>query len=61
MKDITYSHRLELCNLELLELRHLHADLIVMYKILNGVICLNLENCISLSTMQHNRGNTSKL
>ena len=36
------SHKLELCNLEVLELHRLRADLIMMYKILNGVICVNL-------------------
>ena len=61
MNGIDYSRRLELCNLELLELRRLHADIIMMYKILNGVICVNLENYISLSAMHHTRGNTFKL
>ena len=61
MNDINYSHRLEWCNLELLELCRLHAYLIMMHKILNGVICVNLENYISLSTMHHTRGNTFKL
>ena len=61
MNDISYSHRLKLCNLEVLELRRLHTDLIMMYKILNGVICVNLENYISLPTMHHTRGNTYKL
>ena len=44
MNDISYSHSLELCNLKLLELRRLHADLIMMHKILNGVMCVYLEN-----------------
>ena len=46
MNDISYSHRLKLCNLEVSELCRLHADLIMMYKILNGVLCVYLENCI---------------
>ena len=33
MNDISYSHRLELCNLEVLELLRLYADLMMMYKI----------------------------
>ena len=54
---------LELCNLELLELglRRLHAGLIMMNKILNGIICVNLDNYISLSTMHHTKGETFKL
>ena len=59
--NISYSHRLELCNFELLEIRRLHADLIIMYIILNDDICVNLENYTSLSTMHHNRENTFKL
>ena len=61
MNDISYSHRLELCNLEVLELRRLHIDLIMMYKILNGVICVNLKKCISMSTIHSIRGNAFEL
>ena len=61
MNDISFSNRLKLCNLELLELLRLHADLIMIYKILNGVICVNLDNYISLSAMHQTRGNTFKL
>ena len=56
MNDISYFHRLELCNLEALKLRRLHVNLITMNKILNGVICVNLESCISSSTMHSIRG-----
>ena len=63
MNDINYPHRLKLYNLAVLELRRFHAHLIMMYKILNGVICVrpNLENCTPLSTMHATRGNTFKL
>ena len=53
MHDICYVDRLKLCNLELLELRRMHADLIMLYKILNGHICINLDNCICLSSGEH--------
>ena len=46
INDISYSHRLKLCNLEVLELRRLHTDLIMMYKIFKDVLCVNLEHCI---------------
>ena len=39
----------------------MHADLIMMYKILNGVTRVNIENRISLSTMHHTRRTTFKL
>ena len=44
MHNICYVDRLKLCNLELLELRRMHADLIMMFKILNGSICINHDN-----------------
>ena len=53
MHNICYVDRLKLCNLELLELRRMHADLIMLYKILNGRICINLDNCICLSLGEH--------
>ena len=56
MNDNSYFHRLKLCNLEVLELRCLPADFIIIkYKILNGVICFNFENYTSLSTMHTTR------
>ena len=62
MHNICYVDRLKLCNLELLELRRVHADLIMLYKILNGHICINLDNCICLSSGEHStRGNRLKL
>ena len=62
MHNICYVDRLKLCNLELLELRRMHADLIMLYKILNGRICINLDNCICLSSGEHStRGNRLKL
>ena len=62
MHNICYVDRLKLCNLELLELRRMHADIIMLYKILNGHICINLDNCICLSSGEHStRGNRLKL
>ena len=62
MHNICYVDRLKLCNLELLELCRMHADLIILYKILNGHICINLDNCICLSSSElPTRGNRLKL
>ena len=62
MHNICYVDRLKLCNLELLDLRHLHANLIILYKILNGSICIDLDNCICLSLRVHSTmGNRLKL
>ena len=43
MHNICYVDRFKLCNLELLELRRMHADLIMLYKILNESIYINLD------------------
>ena len=41
--------RLKLRNLEPLEIRRLHVDLILMYKIINGTIHVDSHNCVSKS------------
>ena len=62
MHNICYVDRLKLCNLELLELRRMHADFIMLYKILNEHICINLDYFIYLSSGEHStRGNRLKL
>ena len=61
LHNLCYSDRLESCHLEMLELRRLHADLIMVYKILNGAICVKLDNCLSLSNVRSTRGNVFKL
>ena len=58
--DINYVDRLKSCNTELLDLRRIHTDLIMLYKILNGLIYENMDNCLTLS-MSNNRGNVCKL
>ena len=55
-----YQDRLKLCNLESLETRRLHADLILMYKIINSTIHVDLHNCVSVS-YSITRGNKYKL
>ena len=62
MQHICYVDTLELCNLEFVELRRMLADFLMLYKILNGSICINLDNCICLSLGEHStRGNKLKL
>ena len=48
-RNMCYQNRLKLCNLEPLETRRLHADLILMHKILDGTFHVNLHNCVSRS------------
>ena len=58
--DINYVDSLKSCNIELLELRRIHTDLVMLYKILNGLIYANMDNCLTLS-MSNTRGNVCKL
>ena len=37
-------------------MRKIHTDLIMLYKILNDLICVNIDNCLTLS-MSNTRGN----
>ena len=60
LHDINNVDRLKSCNIELLELRRIHTDLIMLYKILNGLIYVNMDNCLTL-LMSNTRGNVCKL
>ena len=60
--QINYVDRLKSRNIELLELRRIHTDLIILYKILNSLICVNIDNCLTLSmSITIGRGNVCKL
>ena len=59
-RNICYQDRLKLCNLEPLESRRLHADLILMHKFINCTIHVDLHNCVSIS-YSTTRGNKYKL
>ena len=56
-----YCDRLYLCNLEPLEIRRLHDDVIILYKILHNHTSVNMNNCISLSHTNYTRGKIYKL
>ena len=53
---ISYVDRLKSFNIKVLVLRRIHTDMIMLYKILNGLICVNIDNCLTLS-MSNTRGN----
>ena len=44
-----YQDRLKLSKLEPIETRRLHADLILIYKIISGTIRVDLHNCVVIS------------
>ena len=46
---MNYCNRLYFCNLEPLEVRRLHNDVIMLYKILQSHVSVITNNCISFS------------
>jgi len=57
----TYSERLTTLGLYTLELRRLHADLVFCYKILHGIIKLNIDDLFVLELPTLTRGHCWKL
>ena len=53
---MTYHSRLKLLNLESLEVRRLRADLVLAYKILFGIICIESDTLFTLRNRPHLRG-----
>ena len=49
------------CTLEPLEVRTLHNEVIMLYKILHSHVFVNINNSISLSQTNYTRGNIYKL
>ena len=61
---MSYSNRLNICNIESLEIKCLHTDFITLYKIIHGFInCNNVSFNFSSICNQGNRtkGNSYKL
>jgi ribonucleases P/MRP protein subunit RPP40 len=56
LHNVSYCERLQLCKLESLEVRRLHSDLIMTYKIINGLISVNLGDSFVLSSNNRTRG-----
>ena len=58
--NYSYCNRLKLCNLELLELRRMHIDLTMMYKIMYKSVCVDLDY-LKLSQCVNTRRNMFKI
>jgi len=56
---MSYTDRLLALNLESLEVRHIKADLVLYYKVLNGVTNVNTGNCIK--PFHSHRGHSKNL
>ena len=64
LKDMSYTNKLNICNIEFLEIRRLHTDLITLYKIIYSFIdCNNISFNFNSICNQGNRtrGNSYKL
>ena len=61
LKNVSYADRLDRLNLITLELRRLHADLIMCYKIVSGNVDLNFDDFFKYSPATVTRGHRYKL
>jgi len=61
LKNLTYQERLNHLNLYSLELRRLHADLVMFCKIVFGLVSVHCTNFLQLSPLTHTRGHPYKL
>ena len=61
MNSLSYTGRLKALGLERLELRRLHADLIMCYKIVHGLVSIPFESFFELNLQQNTRGHSLKL
>ena len=61
MRDMEYGERLKRTNLLSLEMRRLRADLIEVFKIMNGLEGLKVEDFFELSGGRQTRGHSKKI
>ena len=60
MRKFSYDERLKRINLDRLELRRIHTDIITCYKILHGFIDVNPDHFFTLATHTQTRGHSCK-
>jgi hypothetical protein len=60
-KNLSYRDRLRNLNMQSLELRRIHFDLVMCYKIIFGLIDLKFDEFFELSNSIHTRGHRYKL
>ena len=61
ISNFSYRERLEMCSLEPLELRRLKKDIVLVYKIMNGMIALDFDEFFRFAPDVGTRGNGRKL
>ena len=60
LKHLSYDERLAELGIPTLELRRLHLDLIFCYKVIFGLVSVNLDDFFTLSTVSTTRGHKYK-
>ena len=61
LEDLSYAECLQCLNIPSLELHRLHLDLIVCYKIMFSLICVNPGEFFTFSSVSQTRGHPYKL
>jgi len=61
LKNLTYKQRLVATNLDTLELRRLRTDLVVCYKIVFGLMKVDVNKFFSFAPVSNTRGHQYKL
>jgi len=61
MKDLNYDERMQRLGLPSLELRRLHLDLIFCYKVVFGLVGVNVDDFFQFNHAANTRGHAYKL
>jgi len=61
MKSLSYNRRLLQLGLPSLELRRLHLDLVFCYKVVFGLVSINLDDFFDIRSVSGTRGHPFKL
>jgi hypothetical protein len=61
MQQVSYDERLAFLGLERLELRRLHADLMFLFKIVNGFVVCDISQVLTYASTVNTRGHRHKL
>ena len=61
LHDMSYQDRLQVCQLESLEIRRLHNDLIILYKLLHNMLDSKIAQSLIIGANCYTRGHCYKL
>ena len=61
LQQVSYDERLIFLGLERLELRRLHADLLFLFKIVNGFVACDISQVLTFASAVNTRGHKHKL